>query len=165
MIISRSSGRSKSARGSRLRKWSNWSRAMMASILLRVGGALLQAEGLNGDSYGEALRWMNRLMASLQAMEGSSNKWGMWGLNTTKIDEKIEKNMERIDEILEGLGENKPDDAKGIAEEGLDDMKNPGKWAHGPDKGQGHGGGSDFPWGNWWDHGVFNGHGNGKGGK
>jgi len=122
-------------------------------------------DGLDGESYGEALRWMNRLMASLQAMEGSSNKWGMWGLNTTKIDEKIERNMERIDEILEGLGENKPDDAKGIAEEGLDDMKNPGKWAHGPDNGQGHGGGSGFPWGNWWDHGVFNGHGNGKGGK
>ncbi len=110
-------------------------------------------EGLDGDSYGEALRLMNRLMASLQTMEGSSNKWGMWGLNTTKIDEKISRNLGRMNEILEGLGKNKPSKAKGVAEEGLGDLQNLWKWAHDPGEGRGQKDDSGSPWGSSWGHG------------
>lgn len=119
---------------------------------------------LDGESYGQALRQMNRLRASIQAMEGSSDKWVRWGFNETQLDEKISRNRERLEEILKDLGKNKPKDAEDIAEQGLEDLKNPQKWGRGPrDEGDDEEKSPDFPWSHWSGQGGPQSH--GKGGK
>jgi len=119
---------------------------------------------LDGESYGQALRQMNRLRATIQALEGSSDKWDKWGFNSTQLDEKIGRNRERLEEILSDLGKNKPKDAEGIAEQGLEDLKNPQKWGHGPrDEGDDEEKSPDFPWSHWSGQGGPQSH--GKGGK
>ena len=119
---------------------------------------------LDGESYGQALRQMNRLRATIQALEGSSDKWDKWGFNSTQLDEKISRNRERLEEILGDLGKNKPKDAEGVAEQGLEDLKNPQKWGHGPrDEGDDEEKSPDFPWSHWSGQGGPQSH--GKGGK
>lgn len=119
---------------------------------------------LDGHAYGQTIREMNRLQATIQAMQRSLPKWGKWGFNAAELENRINLNLERVDEILENLGQNLVQKAKGLAKKGIDDFRNPPSWARGPtDKGSDEG--SDFPWSKRGDNGGSQGNGKGKGGK
>jgi len=87
---------------------------------------------LDGHAYGQTIREMNRLQATIQAMQRSLPKWGKWGFNAAELENRINLNLGRVDEILENLGQNMVQNAKGLAKKGIDDFRNPPSWALGP---------------------------------
>ena len=87
---------------------------------------------LDGHAYGQTIREMNRLQATIQAMQRSLPKWGKWGFNAAELENRINLNLGRVDEILENLGQNMVQNAKGLARKGIDDFRNPPSWALGP---------------------------------